>query len=270
MDEPPAIAELLRRAIADARGAHRLRKWLATVALTLCVCAWLLPLAIPSPDESHSESFHIDLGPTAGLVLGGIVLLYLLALFVVPLVIVTVLAILARRNGSRGRAAAGLLGLLGTLCATLLVVAGVCASFAGTFAIGVLLALGLALMGASVFSRGAESEPTVASHDVIGAPFKRTWPWSAVATGVGAVLVFTGSVRQSRLDARTDARAGGRTAPLSVNLIEPRPARRTMGEHTSPDLLAPRDNLARSRPASALPSKALCEENQAPVRSAPE
>jgi len=67
--------------MSDARGAERLRKWLATVTLTLCVCAWLLPLAIPSPDHaSHSEMFDIDLGPKAVLVLGSILLLVYLGI----------------------------------------------------------------------------------------------------------------------------------------------------------------------------------------------
>ena len=230
MDEPSPIAELLQRAVTDARGAEWLRKWLATVALTLCVCAWLLPLAIPPLDhESHSETFNIDIGPTARLVLGGIALLFYLGVFVVPVVIFTLLAILACRNGPPARAAAGVLGLLGTGCAVLLVVVGAGATFAGVFAIGVLLVLGLGLMAVSILSRGAESDPAVARGDVAAAPFKRTRPWSAVVAGLGAVLVFAGSVRQSRIDARADARTDGRTPPLSVDLIEQPPAPRSQG-----------------------------------------
>jgi hypothetical protein len=162
----------------------------------------------------------IDLGPEAELVLGGIGLLFFLALFVVPLVIFTLLAIHARRNGSAARATAGVLGLLGAVCSMLLVAGGLIATFAGAFAVSVLLVLGLGLMATSIFSRGGESDPAITHGDVTAVPVKRTRPWSAIAAGVGAALVFAGLLRQSRIESRANGRTDGRSPPLFVAPIE--------------------------------------------------
>ena len=225
MDEPPPIAELLQRVMSDARGADQLRKWLATVALTLCVCAWLLPLAIPeSHHESHSETLNVDFSPSVGLFLGGIALVFGLVVFVAPVVIFTLLAIRARRNGPPARVAAGVLGLLGTVCAALLAVVRMNRTVAGAFAVGVLLVLGLGLLALSILSRGAETEAAVALGDVAAFPGNRTRSWSAVAAGLGAVLVFAGLVQQSRVDERAEARTDGRSPSLSLGLTEPPPA----------------------------------------------
>jgi hypothetical protein len=187
-------------------------------------------LAIPSQDNaSYSEMSTMDLGPTVGLVLGGLALLFYFVCFVVPIVVLTVLAILARRDGPAARAAAGVLGLLGAVCAARFAVVGLSRTFAGAFAIGVLLVLGLGLMAVSILSRAARSDPAAAPGDVAAAPFKRMLPWSAVAAGLGAVLVFASSVRQSRIDARADARTGMPAPLLSVDMTEQPHAPRDRG-----------------------------------------